>query len=154
MANVILLCVFKNFSTPLLSIIYLAVEDSIIYLAVEVKAWRIYSEQLTQIYILIKLFCQTFFSTIVLPGSLPRTTEWLHAAAAKVSSSDVRPSSSSCETNVPSHKAAAGEVSVCSPTVVLNQAYIDLLHWEPGKDYPEVREQYPCYYSDSYSILS
>ncbi|XP_060087456.1 T-complex protein 11 homolog [Heteronotia binoei] len=73
-------------------------------------------------------------------GNLARTTEWLRTAAAKVSSSDLLPSSSNSETSgssVPLHEVAAGEVSICSPTAVLNQAYMDLLHWEPGKDYPE-----------------
>nr|XP_056700798.1 T-complex protein 11 homolog [Euleptes europaea] len=73
-------------------------------------------------------------------GSLPFTTEWLRTAAAKVSASDLVPSSSNSETSgssVPPREVAAGEVSICSPTAVLNQAYMDLLHWEPGKDYPE-----------------
>ncbi|XP_054836702.1 T-complex protein 11 homolog [Eublepharis macularius] len=72
-------------------------------------------------------------------GSLACTAEWLRTAAAKVSS-DSLPSSSSSETSgssVPPCEVAAGEVSICSPTAVLNQAYMDLLHWEPGKDYPE-----------------
>ncbi|XP_015279441.1 PREDICTED: T-complex protein 11 homolog [Gekko japonicus] len=75
-----------------------------------------------------------------LPSNLAHTTEWLRTAAAKVSSSDLLPSSSNSETSgssVPPREVAAGEVSICSPTAVLNQAYMDLLHWEPGKDYPE-----------------
>ncbi|KAL8178945.1 UNVERIFIED_CONTAM: hypothetical protein K2H54_057978 [Gekko kuhli] len=92
-----------------------------------------------QTYILIKCFCQTFLHYCT-PGNLAHTTEWLRTAAAKVSSSDLLPSSSKTETSgssVPPREVAAGEVSICSPTAVLNQAYMDLLHWEPGKDYPE-----------------
>uniref|UniRef100_A0A8D0DJE8 T-complex 11 n=1 Tax=Salvator merianae TaxID=96440 RepID=A0A8D0DJE8_SALMN len=48
-----------------------------------------------------------------LPCSLTCTTEWLRNAAAEVSASGLL------------------------PTAVLNQAYMDLLHWEPGKAYPE-----------------
>lgn len=81
-------------------------------------------------------------------GNLACTTEWLRTAAAKLSSTDLLASSSNSETSgssVPQSDAAAGEVSVCSPTAVLNQAYMDLLHWEPGKDYPEVRGQHAYY---------
>ncbi|XP_048353654.1 T-complex protein 11 homolog isoform X2 [Sphaerodactylus townsendi] len=73
-------------------------------------------------------------------GNLACTTEWLRTAASKVSASDLAPSSSNPETSgssVPPREVAAGEVSICSPTAVLNQAYMDLLHWEPGKYYPE-----------------
>ncbi|XP_042321191.1 T-complex protein 11 homolog [Sceloporus undulatus] len=76
-----------------------------------------------------------------LPAGLAFTTEWLRKAAAAVSTSDVQLSSSTSETNgspVPTSPEAAGEVlSIHSPTAVLNQAYMDLLHWDPGKDYPE-----------------
>uniref|UniRef100_A0A8D0DG14 T-complex 11 n=1 Tax=Salvator merianae TaxID=96440 RepID=A0A8D0DG14_SALMN len=76
-----------------------------------------------------------------LPCSLTCTTEWLRNAAAEVSASGLLPSSSSCENNgspaLPSSVAYREVSSVCSPTAVLNQAYMDLLHWEPGKAYPE-----------------
>ncbi|XP_062997565.1 T-complex protein 11 homolog [Elgaria multicarinata webbii] len=72
-----------------------------------------------------------------LPGSLACTTEWLRKAAAEVSTSDLLSFSSTSEINgspVPPSPMAA----IHSPTAVLNQAYMDLLHWEPGKeDYPE-----------------
>uniref|UniRef100_A0A670J6Y0 T-complex 11 n=1 Tax=Podarcis muralis TaxID=64176 RepID=A0A670J6Y0_PODMU len=76
-----------------------------------------------------------------LPGGLTCTTEWLRKAAAEISTSDLLPSSSTSETkgsSVPPSSPAAREVfSVHSPTAVLNQAYMDLLHWEPGREYPE-----------------
>nr|XP_034979226.1 T-complex protein 11 homolog isoform X1 [Zootoca vivipara] len=76
-----------------------------------------------------------------LPGGLTCTTEWLRKAAAEISTSDLLAASSTSETNgssVPPTSPAARKVfSVHSPTAVLNQAYMDLLHWEPGKEYPE-----------------
>ncbi|KAF7253254.1 hypothetical protein EYD10_01526 [Varanus komodoensis] len=76
-----------------------------------------------------------------LPGSLACTTEWLRKAAAELSNFDLLPSSSTSESSgshTPSSHMAARESLIHSPTAVLNQAYMDLLHWEPGKeDYPE-----------------
>ncbi|XP_061488342.1 T-complex protein 11 homolog isoform X3 [Rhineura floridana] len=76
-----------------------------------------------------------------LPGSLTCTTEWLRKAAAEVSTSDLSPSSSNSETNgspLPFSSMAAREVSsIRSPTAVLNQAYMNLLRWEHGREYPE-----------------
>ncbi|KAM6454854.1 T-complex protein 11 homolog isoform 1-T1 [Liasis olivaceus] len=77
-----------------------------------------------------------------LPGSLAYTTDWLHKAIAEVSNSDLLPSSSTSGTNGPPVSPcpmAAGKVSfIHSPTAVLNQAYMDLLDWEPGREhYPE-----------------
>ncbi|KAH0618816.1 hypothetical protein JD844_018303 [Phrynosoma platyrhinos] len=75
-----------------------------------------------------------------LPAGLVFTTEWLRKAAAEVSS-DVQLSSSTSKTNgspVPASPQAAGEVLfIHSPTAVLNQAYMDLLRWDSGKEYPE-----------------
>ncbi|XP_060629088.2 T-complex protein 11 homolog [Anolis sagrei] len=76
-----------------------------------------------------------------LPAGLVVTTEWLQKAATEVSS-DLQSSSSTSETSgspAPTSPAAAGEVLLIhSPTAVLNQAYMDLLHWDHGKEeYPE-----------------
>ncbi|XP_070601410.1 T-complex protein 11 homolog [Erythrolamprus reginae] len=77
-----------------------------------------------------------------LPGSLTYTTDWLHKAVTKVSKSDLLPSSSTSGTNGPpvsTFPMSAGKVSfIHSPTAVLNQAYMDLLDWELGREhYPE-----------------
>ncbi|KAJ6659922.1 hypothetical protein lerEdw1_018378 [Lerista edwardsae] len=76
-----------------------------------------------------------------LPGSLFYTTEWLRKAAAEVSPSNMVSSSSTSKTNgspVP-YSAAVAKDTACiqSPTAVLNHAYMDLLYWEPGREYPE-----------------
>uniref|UniRef100_A0A8C6VP58 T-complex 11 n=1 Tax=Naja naja TaxID=35670 RepID=A0A8C6VP58_NAJNA len=60
----------------------------------------------------------------------------------KASNSDLLPSSSTSGTNGPPVSTcpiSAGKVSfIHSPTAVLNQAYMDLLDWEPGTEhYPE-----------------
>ncbi|XP_053102225.1 T-complex protein 11 homolog isoform X2 [Hemicordylus capensis] len=72
-----------------------------------------------------------------LPGSLVYTTEWLRKAAAELSASDSIPSSSNGSPVSPP-PVAAGEVPfIHSPTAVLNQACMDLLDWESGREYPE-----------------
>ncbi|XP_067387659.1 T-complex protein 11 homolog isoform X2 [Emydura macquarii macquarii] len=73
-----------------------------------------------------------------LPASLDHTTEWLRKAAAEISSSS------------PSHSevhgspaplllgAVSGSSATPNPMSVLNQGYMNLLHWEPGiAEYPE-----------------
>uniref|UniRef100_A0A8C6VRR9 T-complex 11 n=2 Tax=Naja naja TaxID=35670 RepID=A0A8C6VRR9_NAJNA len=77
-----------------------------------------------------------------LPDSLTYTTDWLRKAVTKASNSDLLPSSSTSGTNGPPVSTcpiSAGKVSfIHSPTAVLNQAYMDLLDWEPGTEhYPE-----------------
>ncbi|XP_066481288.1 T-complex protein 11 homolog [Tiliqua scincoides] len=74
-----------------------------------------------------------------LPGSLAYTTEWLCKAAAEVSASNtVSSSTSSNGSPVPPSPAAAREVAcIQSPTAVLNHAYMNLLSWDPGREYPE-----------------
>uniref|UniRef100_A0A8C5WQM4 T-complex 11 n=1 Tax=Laticauda laticaudata TaxID=8630 RepID=A0A8C5WQM4_LATLA len=77
-----------------------------------------------------------------LPDSLAYTTDWLHKAVTKASNSDLLPSLSTSGTNGPPVSTcpmSAGKVSfIHSPTAVLNQAYMDLLDWEPGTEhYPE-----------------
>uniref|UniRef100_A0ABM5G777 T-complex protein 11 homolog isoform X1 n=2 Tax=Pogona vitticeps TaxID=103695 RepID=A0ABM5G777_9SAUR len=77
-----------------------------------------------------------------LPGGLVCTTDWLRKAAAEVSSFDLLSTSSTSEINgspISSCPTADRNVSsIPSPTAVLNQAYMNLLHWDFGKnDYPE-----------------
>ncbi|KAL7985280.1 hypothetical protein Chor_003850 [Crotalus horridus] len=82
-----------------------------------------------------------------LPGnyySLDYTTDWLRRAVTEVSNSDLLPSSSTSGTKGPPVSTcpmSTGKVSfIHSPTAVLNQAYMDLLDWELGREqYPEVR---------------
>ncbi|XP_075766554.1 T-complex protein 11 homolog isoform X5 [Pelodiscus sinensis] len=73
-----------------------------------------------------------------LPNSLDHTTEWLSKAAAEVSAS----SSSHPEDHGSPTALSLGAVSRSSatpnPMSVLNQGYMNLLHWEPGTEkYPE-----------------
>ncbi|KAJ7332973.1 hypothetical protein JRQ81_015153 [Phrynocephalus forsythii] len=77
-----------------------------------------------------------------LPGGLVCTTDWLRKAAAEVSSSDLKSTSSTSEiTESPVRscpEAHRDVLSMPSPTAVLNQAYMNLLYWDFGKDgYPE-----------------
>uniref|UniRef100_A0A8D0G4D1 T-complex 11 n=1 Tax=Sphenodon punctatus TaxID=8508 RepID=A0A8D0G4D1_SPHPU len=70
-----------------------------------------------------------------LPGSLDNTTEWLRKAAAEITSP---PTSGANGSPTPdSGRASRGASAILSPTVVLNQGYMDLLHWDPGQEYPE-----------------
>ncbi|CAM5170779.1 unnamed protein product [Eretmochelys imbricata] len=76
-----------------------------------------------------------------LPNSLDHTTEWLHKAAAEVSASSLS-SPSHPEVHgspVPLSLGAGSRSSaIPSPMSVLNQGYMNLLHWEPGtENYPE-----------------
>ncbi|EMP32335.1 T-complex protein 11 like protein, partial [Chelonia mydas] len=76
-----------------------------------------------------------------LPNSLDHTTEWLHKAAAEVSASSLS-SPSHPEVHGSPVQLSLGAVSrssaTPSPMSVLNQGYMNLLHWEPGTEkYPE-----------------
>ncbi|XP_019402288.1 PREDICTED: T-complex protein 11 homolog [Crocodylus porosus] len=76
-----------------------------------------------------------------LPSSLDHTTEWLRKAAADTSASPSLPPSQP-ESNIPPASSLQGAVhrssDLPSPTSVLNQGYMSLLHWEPGQEkYPE-----------------
>lgn len=68
--------------------------------------------------------------------ALDRTAKWLSKAVAEVSTSATNGALGADATVV------AKDISPnTSPTAVLNQAYMDLLHWEPGKEaYPEVED--------------
>ncbi|XP_019369707.1 PREDICTED: T-complex protein 11 homolog [Gavialis gangeticus] len=76
-----------------------------------------------------------------LPSSLDHTTEWLRKAAADASASPLLPPSQP-ESNIPPASSLQGAAhrssDLPSPTSVLNQGYMSLLHWEPGQEkYPE-----------------
>uniref|UniRef100_A0A8C8SJS1 T-complex 11 n=1 Tax=Pelusios castaneus TaxID=367368 RepID=A0A8C8SJS1_9SAUR len=71
-----------------------------------------------------------------LPTGLDHTTEWLRKAAAEVC---VSMSSSPSHSPAPLVPGAVSRRSTTpSPMSVLNHGYLNLLHWEPGKEeYPE-----------------
>ncbi|XP_038605312.1 T-complex protein 11 homolog [Tachyglossus aculeatus] len=75
-----------------------------------------------------------------MPDSLDYTVKWLSTAAAGVSLSQPTASPDPAD---PAGPSALGTTTSCgsatpSPTTVLNQGYMNLLHWEPGNpEYPE-----------------
>lgn len=75
------------------------------------------------------------------PGLLHHTTEWLRRAAADLNTwppacpDAPDPSGVAC----PSPNEAASSPEPLSPTVVLSQAFLNLLLWDPdNKEFPEV----------------